>query len=539
MTSAGYCHEGAADLSHASGETARSFSRIAAAFEKTSEAIFDAGQRDAEKGKDSTDLEKTAFSATSIVETANSIADRTDVTAVNASLEASRAGKSGAMLSVVADAIRKAADMFIRTAKDISSAADRVKSCASDAGKKRERAGERLRTVSVLAGSIQGALDDVGGLLDDFRESVDSLSMRVDAALSSYDDLEPDIISMLDSLQAAADEAEETLSFFREADSAPDVLRLADRLAVAAGELSENDGGVLEDVMVAAENLAGALEDGIDRLKNPDSVLGGLIGDCETTVTGLDSAVGAAESSTKVIGEMTKAVQEARGRLDTFRSRLTETTDVMRDLSREYTGLVREDEAFAGAVAALRDRAWRLAGYEAAVADFRSRLDSLSVTGGLECLRAGNDADAFRACLSELDTISADAGKLAVDISALTDSLLDKTAIVARRNAVESWSAGNAAVRSLIDDIELLLDGGAASAENALDSIDRVAAEARADSDAFCDRASSLRTSVETAVAKVRDASEALHHQIDDYTRLAAETKKVLTLTGEMDNGGA
>ena len=165
-----------------------------------------------------TELGKRGEQIGEIIEVINDIADQTNLLALNAAIEAARAGEHGRGFAVVADEVRKLAD---RTTKATEEIAESIKAIQSETGEAVQR--------------MNGGTDQVDKGVERATEAGRSLQQIVSGA--------QEVASMIQSIAAAAEEqsaASEEVS--RSVDAVSAVTRQAtegaSQAAQAAGQLS-------------------------------------------------------------------------------------------------------------------------------------------------------------------------------------------------------------------------------------------------------------------------------------------------------------
>ncbi|MUM76036.1 PAS domain-containing protein [Pseudodesulfovibrio sp. F-1] len=134
-------------------------------------------QRQAESLKTSMEeLGRQAAGIGNVLEVITDIADQTNLLALNAAIEAARAGEAGRGFAVVADEVRKLAEKTMSATSEVGGAIERIQTMTRDNVAATDRAAKAVAHSTELANESGRALKEIVGRVDNAADQVRSIA---------------------------------------------------------------------------------------------------------------------------------------------------------------------------------------------------------------------------------------------------------------------------------------------------------------------------------------------------------------------------
>ena len=211
-------------------ETVEGMKKIKEAMDLVSLRVADLGERSKEIG--------------GIVATIDDIAAQTNLLALNAAIEAARAGEQGRGFAVVADEVRKLAERASIATKEIAALISSIQNGVSEAVRAMGRGGKEVEAGYGLAAEAGKALDDILERAQVVGKQVNQIS----AAAEELNALSGNMVSVIQQISRTTDE------------NAAAAETMAESSSLVSGAI-ENVGGVAEENSASAEEVSASAEE--------------------------------------------------------------------------------------------------------------------------------------------------------------------------------------------------------------------------------------------------------------------------------------
>lgn len=217
-------------------QTMDGMSKIKAAVDTASENIADLGKQSAEIGN--------------IVAVIDDIAAQTNLLALNAAIEAARAGEQGRGFAVVADEVRKLAERVTGATKEIAGLIENVQKGVTESIKSTEEGTREVAEGSQLAEEAGNALTQILESVAAVTDQVDQISTAAGDASTATDDLVKTV---------------ETVSGITEQNSAAAEEMAANSTQVSQsvetiGDITRQNSAATQEVSAAAEEMSAQVQ---------------------------------------------------------------------------------------------------------------------------------------------------------------------------------------------------------------------------------------------------------------------------------------
>ena len=195
----------AGSASAASAETKEKAEAGAQVVEKAVRSIEDVHQMSLALKDDMTQLNEHAQDITRIMGVISDIADQTNLLALNAAIEAARAGEAGRGFAVVADEVRKLAEKTMASTNDVGNAIKAIQESTAKSMTGVDNAVERIGEATELASRSGAALEEIVATVEATGDQVNAIATASEEQSAASEEINQSIVQVNDIARQSAE----------------------------------------------------------------------------------------------------------------------------------------------------------------------------------------------------------------------------------------------------------------------------------------------------------------------------------------------
>ena len=195
----------AGSASNASAETKEKAEAGAQVVAKAVHSIEQVHQMSLELKGDMVQLNEHAQDITRIMNVISDIADQTNLLALNAAIEAARAGEAGRGFAVVADEVRKLAEKTMASTNDVGNAIKAIQESTAKSMTGVDNAVERIGEATELANQSGAALEEIVATVEATGDQVNAIATASEEQSAASEEINQSIVQVNDMSRQTAE----------------------------------------------------------------------------------------------------------------------------------------------------------------------------------------------------------------------------------------------------------------------------------------------------------------------------------------------
>ena len=215
--------------STASAETREKAEAGAQVVEKAVHSIEEVHQMSLDLKEDMTQLNEHAQDITRIMGVISDIADQTNLLALNAAIEAARAGEAGRGFAVVADEVRKLAEKTMASTQDVGNAIRSIQESTAQSMSAVDEAVQRIGEATELANQSGQALQEIVETVEATADQVNAIATASEEQSAASEEINQSIVQVNDmsrqTAEAMAEAAKAVSDLAMQAQSLTDLIQ--------------------------------------------------------------------------------------------------------------------------------------------------------------------------------------------------------------------------------------------------------------------------------------------------------------------------
>ncbi len=485
-------------------------------------------------------LEKQSEEIEDIVQAVVRIADQTNLLALNAAIEAARAGEHGKGFAVVADEVRNLAEISEKSARAIKNVVAEIQEEVRKVVVEISDISKRVRQETERGQSISDGLSQIAQSMNGYQKMTEEINKASQELLSDSQKFlasSETIASAAEELASAAEQSrknvQEQSKAFSEISGAADELsatadeirnatdsqKVSSELAAMAGELSAN----IEETLSASMQISSAIEQ-INKA-----------GDLQVRETAVSTEIAERQlAAAKQVERQATALVEKTGLL---RDQLEENQANTRKLVQNIQSAGQENINAVLSIRTLEDKTRKIEKTLEAITNVTIQTNMLAVNGSIEAARAGEHGRGFSVVAEDIRNLASESSENAEKIKDLVRDLqlqISKSGInveMAGKAAIDEVNKAKASTANLN-----LIQDDIADIEQAMQEVRRDSGDALKAIEATKKGIDQITVATEEASKTIDQAASASEEQSKGLQELAQAIEEIASLAEELQS---
>lgn len=502
------------------------------------EYLKEAGNKNMQSGKRIEELEVQSRQIGDIVQAVVMIADQTNLLALNAAIEAARAGEHGRGFAVVADEVRNLAEISEKSAKDIRGVVDEIRTGVEEVVKDINLVVEEFNGMQESLGNTNKNFEQIGSLFgsygdiiagnvestgelntksSEFLGTAESIASSSEQMLSGTEESSKAVIEQSKAMAEINTAAQELSDMAEELKTSTNINKSAEEVAATAEQLSAN----IEELGTSANEVASALEQmtGGARIVDDEARRAADIADMLKT------------SLEKIVKNSTEGQELEQQILELLTNSRHAAKDVWDKLQECIKSYINTNTA----VESLQEKIRRIEKIVDTIENVSIQTNMLAVNGFVEAATAGEHGRGFSVVAGDIRNLATESSENADKIQDLVRDIqiqMNKVAINISQSEIASRKADEAAGQSaqknavLNKELDEITDHGVVVMTHIKESETAIAEDEK--------ESKRVLELIETAQEEVNEASRVAEEQAKAINELANSIEEIASIADEM-----
>ncbi|ADI02489.1 MAG TPA: chemotaxis protein [Syntrophothermus lipocalidus] len=397
-----------------------------AAMENMRAHLVEAAEKNAQSGKRIAELEEQSRQIGDIVQTVVMIADQTNLLALNAAIEAARAGEHGRGFAVVADEVRNLAEISESAARDIRGVVEEIRSGVDQVVKDINQVVESFQDMQQRTEHNNQGFQ---GVAQRFQLYGEILARFLDFS-GQMDRTAQEVRSVCESIAANTDQIrvgceESTKAVTEQSKALAEVNQATHELAEMADELktSTNVNKSAEEVAATSEQLSANIEEISSSASEIVSSLSQMTNAASLSEKDVQKVVTLVHTSQELLAKMNECITQASQTLGELQQILTDSRQAARAVWRDLRECIDSYQGTNSSIETLEEKIRRIEKIVDTIENVSIQTNMLAVNGFVEAATAGEHGRGFSVVAGDIRNLATESAENADKIKDLVRDL--------------------------------------------------------------------------------------------------------------------